>query len=182
MRPTFPATGYGYIQGGPRVRGIKSAFHVRRFVEKPNRARAKGCLERGNFYWNSGIFTWKIGTLIEAMKKHAPEQGYRTKGSPIDVAVLEKADNVVFCRTSMDWCDLGNWDMLLEKSSRGPGGNYVEGRSIHRELKGSLVINRSCAPLAVIGVSGLLVVQTPQGTLVCRRGRSEEAAKTGAAL
>ena len=177
IRPAFPATGYGYLQSGPAVRGMPGVFGVRRFVEKPNRKRARSYLQKGNFYWNSGIFTWKTGVLIRAMEKYSPDQGYEKKGVSIDVAVLEKADQVAFCKTSMDWCDLGSWDMLLEKSPRDPGGSYTQGAPIHRELKESLVIHHGRTPLVVLGVTGLMIVQTPQGTLICRKGRSEEAAR-----
>jgi mannose-1-phosphate guanylyltransferase len=122
------------------------------------------------------------------MKKHCPVfvktfDPYSLAGSykklpniSVDRALMEKADNIVVCPARMDWCDMGSWDMLFEKSLRGPENVYAEGFHYHRQAKDSLLVNQTDRPLIVLGVSGLVIVQTDRGTLICQKGRSEEAA------
>ena len=188
IKPTFPATGYGYIEKGVKISRTKEAFKVQRFVEKPHRRKAMGYLRHGGFYWNAGIFTWRTGVFLETAKKFAPvlcevfdlqklNTSYKKLPSiSVDHAVLEKADNIAVLRTDMDWCDLGSWDALFDHYPQDKNNNYAEGLYYHKESKGSLLINQIQTPLITLGVSGLIVVQTPRGTLICRRGRSEEAA------
>ncbi len=188
IQPTFPAIGYGYIETGSPARGLSGCFHVRRFVEKPDVKKAKAYIRKRNFFWNGGIFTWRVGTFMSAMKKHSPQYGRRLDLSrlkqsykklpniSIDYALMEKAKNIVLCRTRMDWCDVGSWDMFLEKSPRTGEGCYHEGVIATRETTNTLLVNHTKTPLIALGVSGLVIVQTAQGTLVCPRSRSEEAA------
>lgn len=188
IKPTFPATGYGYIESGKPIRGSKDAFLVKRFVEKPDLSKAQKYLRNPRFFWNGGIFTWKVSVFMESMKRFSPEivksldlsrvkQSYpKVPNISIDYALFEKADNIAICRTTMDWCDVGNWDMYYSKNPRDKAGNYIHGLSAHLESSGCLLVNHSDTPLITLGVSDLVVVQTPRGTLVCRRGRAEEAA------
>jgi mannose-1-phosphate guanylyltransferase len=188
IKPTFPAIGYGYIKKGPALRAYPGAFKVDRFVEKPDRAKARRYLDTGIFVWNAGMFTWRLGTFMDAMRKHCPdfpknfdvralEKSYkRLPNISIDFALMEKADNITVCETPMDWCDMGHWDMLHEKSVQDAEGNHSQGHCLHRESKHSLIVNQTDKPVVVLGLHGILVVQTPRGTLVCRRGRAEEAA------
>lgn len=188
ITPTFPATGYGYIENGSRIQGFADAYQVKRFVEKPNLQKALSYIQKKNFYWNGGIFTWRIGTFMKAMRKFSPQipklcdlkrlkQSYAKLPSvSIDVALFEKADCVAICKTQMDWCDVGSWDMFFEKSPGDPKGCYAEGLVVQEESKSSLFLNQTSVPLISLGVSDLLVIQTPRGTLVCPRGRSEQAA------
>jgi mannose-1-phosphate guanylyltransferase len=94
----------------------------------------------------------------------------------IDYALMEKAKNIAVCPAGMDWCDMGNWDMLYEKSFRDKQNNCVEGFHTRGDIRDSLLVNQTQRPVIVLGVSGLIVVQTERGTLICRKGRAEEAA------
>ena len=186
VRPAFPATGYGYIKKGASIGG--SAFRVERFVEKPDRAKARRYLKAGGFLWNAGIFTWRIGVFMDTMKRHCPdfhknfdvrrlEASYKKLPNiSIDLALMEKAGNIAVCSTGMDWCDMGHWDMLHDRSERDEAGNHAHGRCLHKESKDSLIVNHTDKPVVMLGISGVLVVQTARGTLVCRKGRAEEAA------
>ncbi len=188
IQPTFPASGYGYIQKGKGVRGFSGAYRVQRFVEKPDRKKAKQYIRQKKYLWNAGMFTWRIGVFMQAMKRHCPnfphpldlkklQSSYKKwPNTSIDVALMEKTDNIVVCSTGMDWCDMGNWDMLFEKSPKDKENNYAEGFYWLKETRGSLIVNKSSLPVVALGVSNLLVVQTPRGTLICPKGRAEEAA------
>ena len=186
--PTFPATGYGYVETGEPIRGFADGFRVKHFVEKPDLKKAKTYLKKKNFFWNGGIFTWRIGVFLRAMKKYSPEYAdtlnlsrlrnsyQKLPGLSIDYALMEKAENLALCRASMDWCDLGSWDMFFEKSKAETDGCHSQGLLARKETRDSLLVNHTRTPLVVLGVSGLIVVQTPRGTLICKRSRSEEAA------
>ena len=188
IRPTFSATGYGYIEKGGGYPKFRAAFHVKRFVEKPDRKKAAQYLKTKRFYWNAGMFTWRLGVFMDAMKRHCPvfvktfdprslSASYKKLPNiSIDHALMEKAENIAVCPADMDWCDMGSWEMLFEKSLRGAENVYAEGFYYHRQSKDSLLVNQTDRPLIVLGVSGVVVVQTERGTLVCQKGRSEEAA------
>ncbi len=190
VHPTFPATGYGYIRFGKKISGAPHAFQVDRFVEKPDLKNAARYLKEKRFLWNGGIFTWRAGVLIDTLKEINPAyyrkfsledvaKSYRQLPNiSIDYAVLEKAHNIAVYRTSMDWCDLGGWDMFYDRSSKDLNKNFHAGVPLLcKDSKGSLVISDHCKrPLVVLGAKDLIVVQTERGTLVCQKGRSEEAA------
>jgi mannose-1-phosphate guanylyltransferase len=187
IAPTFPATGYGYIQAGGPVPGHAAARRVERFVEKPDAVRARRYLKDGRYLWNGGIFTWRLGTFLDAMDRHAPQIARRLDPArprasyrrlpniSIDYALLEKAPNIAVVRARMDWCDMGNWDMFYEKTSRGKNGCLL-GAVYARGADGVLVYNEAPGPVVALGLRDLVVVRTARGVLVCPRGRAEEAA------
>lgn len=189
IHPTFPATGYGYILAGKKIAGV-GARKVVRFVEKPDRKTAERYLKAKKYFWNGGIFTWKAGALLETMRRTSPAYAgrfdwahitrtyHKLPNVSIDVALLEKARNIAVVPARMDWCDLGSWDMFLEKSTKDKSSNCLRGKNIVcQDAHGNLVVStRTDKPLVVLGGTGLLVVQTDRGTLVCPKGRSEEAA------
>lgn len=193
VKPRFPATGYGYIECSKPVRGHAGAFRAKRFVEKPDPKTAGRYLRAGHFLWNAGIFAWRASSFFEAMLRAAPEfarrfdpnvlrASYRRLPSrSIDYALMEKAENIVVVKTAMDWCDMGNWDMFYEKSSRDAMGNLVRGRVAETGCRGSLLYNAAPDPLVVSGLENAIVVRTERGTLVCPRGSSESAARFAAA-
>ncbi len=180
IKPTFAAVGYGYIEAGAAMSACPSAYRVKHFAEKPGHAKAAQYLRSGRFLWNAGIFTWRIGTFLEAMKKKAPEFGrLRYTGLPkisIDHALLEKAKNLVVIKTKMDWCDMGSWDMFHRKGERDRHDNLVRGVCHTDDTHGSLILNHHPTPVITLGVKDLIVIQTKQGTLICKKGLSEEAA------
>lgn len=190
IHPTYPATGYGYIRAGKKIPGKSPAYRVDRFVEKPNRRTAAKYIQKKKYFWNGGIFTWQAGTLIDSMRRANPAYARRfhfkdiaetyrhLPNLSIDVALLEKADNILVVPARMDWCDLGSWDMFFEKSAKDADRNCLRGKNlVCRDSQGNLVVSaRTEKPLVVLGGANLLVVQTERGTLVCPRGRSEEAA------
>lgn len=188
IKPTFPATGYGYIESGASIAGFPSARRVKRFVEKPDRKKAVAYARRKDFFWNAGIFVWRPSVFDAAMSRFSPEfrRGFdlknlatsykRLPNTSIDYALMEKADNIAVYRTKMDWCDMGNFDMLLEKSPKDGTSSFIHGKTLAREARGALVLNQTDRPLIALGVEGFIVVQTEQGTLLCPKGRSEEGA------
>ncbi len=114
------------------------------------------------------------------MEKTAPEFGrlsYRKLPKiSIDYALLEKAKNLAVIKTKMDWCDMGSWDMFHEKGTRDKHKNLVHGRCHTGGTHSSLIVNHAETPIITWGIKDLIVVQTRHGTLICKKGFSEEAA------
>ena len=169
---------------------------VVRFVEKPTRARAEEFLASGagRFLWNAGIFVFRISYLFEEMERACPEilkvarlaHAARKAGnlpsfkeifssSPsisIDVAVMEKAKSVLAVPCDCGWSDLGSWEAVFEFRGGTPAGNVLEGPAEAGEGSGNLVLALA-RPVRVIGLSDVVVVESPDGLLVMRRGASD---------
>ena len=125
---------------------------------------------------------------MDAVKKHCPELYQPVSGKDhsqmyskmpaisIDYALMEKAANISVLKTKMDWCDMGNWDMFFEKSPLDKSKNHAKGQSFHQDSSNCLMVNHLETPLIILGLEDTVVVQTHLGTLVCKKGRAEEAA------
>ena len=185
--PTSPHTGYGYIQARSEGRHpVHPVFPVERFVEKPDQARAEEFVRRKNFYWNSGIFVWTLGALTKAFEKYVPDDwkkisGYTTpdeltrifswlESTPIDIAVLEKADNIYVIPADIGWSDVGSWDALYQLKTQGKGGNAVlSGEVKSLKSSGCLVKVSDEKKVALVGVEDLIIVESNGILLIGRR-------------
>lgn len=196
--PTYPATGYGYIECGAPVKtpaGVKIPFSkVARFVEKPDLATAKRYLKAGRFRWNSGMFIWRADVMAAAFRTAAPDIAilidrvaaarrlapvlanvYPTlRAISVDFAVMEKAPNILVGESSFDWDDVGGWTSLAAHFPQDGANNTVVGTACVLDTTSSIVVNMpgAKAPLhrvGVLGLSDVVVVNTPEGTLVCSR-------------
>jgi len=206
IRPTGPETGYGYIeQGDPFPSGEREEIHwVHSIREKPPLEQAREFLRRGSFLWNSGMFVWKASTILGAIEKFLPElhagllqirealgtereeeivgEVYSAlKAVSIDYGVMEKAENVLVVSRDFDWSDLGSWDALWEVSEKDENGNAVRGSWIGIDAFDSLVHSPG-KMVALVGVRDILVVETDDALLVCRRGQSQDVRKVVEAL
>jgi mannose-1-phosphate guanylyltransferase len=193
IRPTFPATGYGYIELGEALALHEelAAHAVARFVEKPPLERAREFLASGRFRWNAGIFVWETGAILAAFERHAPEivGPLRRCASPgelervyarlparsIDVAILERAERRSVLPVDFPWSDVGSWPSLAEVLPLDAQGNCVAGGA---ELAGEDA--RGCVAyadgglVALVGVEDLIVVRSGDVTLVCPKDRAQE--------
>lgn len=189
VEPTRPETGYGYIQQGPPAGGRHPRLRrVKRFVEKPDAASARRYLRRGDHFWNAGIFVWRADTILEEIAACEPAlsraleplagarrpsrariaAAYRRAPSlPIDVAVLERSRRVWTLPVRWHWSDVGTWESLASELGVAAGrSRVVAGELLHDQLGGNLVWGRSGRPIALLGVSGLAVVDTDDALLV----------------
>jgi mannose-1-phosphate guanylyltransferase len=189
VRPARVETGYGYIEPGKPLSG-GLGFEVRRFVEKPEAARARRMVASGRHLWNCGIFAWKNDVFAEAVHVHLPElarafarlkQGrltaqaldaaYRRAPSiSVDYGVLERAGNAAVLPARFPWDDLGSW-RALERLGKGTG--FRRGRVVALESPGSIVWAEG-GTVAVLGVPDVVVVHTPEATLVVPKDRAQE--------
>jgi mannose-1-phosphate guanylyltransferase/mannose-6-phosphate isomerase len=179
VSPAKPETGYGYIhQGKPLGPG---AFAVDRFVEKPDLATAEAYLKSGEYFWNSGMFLFSAQAFLEAVKVHQPElwewwenrreiplaEGYGLLPDiSLDYGVVEKTDRLAVVRAKFGWDDLGNWEAVYRLGDKDQGQNVVQGQVLAMDCRDSLLLSRG-GMLACVGVKDMIVVQTPDATLVC---------------
>jgi mannose-1-phosphate guanylyltransferase len=189
IKPTEPATGYGYIEIGSAI--STGAHAVKRFIEKPALEEAKAMLAEGFYCWNSGMFACKTSHLLAELEAHAPDvlraaAGAMSKAeadleftrldveaftsSPnisIDYAVMEKTSNAAVVPSSFAWSDLGSWEAVWKTGQRNGDGNFSVGAVTLADTKNSLVISRG-AHLAVQGLDGMAVIASEDAVYVGR--------------
>lgn len=199
IHPDYPETGYGYIRQGE---GLDHAgFRVDRFVEKPDQATAERYLSEGSYAWNSGMFMFKATCYLDALRQHAPgilaaaEAAYasaipdldfirvdkaafaESPNDSIDYAVMEKTTHAAVVPVSCGWSDIGSWSSLWAAAARDDDGNRHEGDVLSIDTKNSLVRASERRMIATIGVEDLVIVDTPDATLVARRDRVQDVKK-----
>jgi len=198
VQPTYPATGYGYIQVGTSLglTTVPRACQVTRFMEKPQRHVAETLLASGNYLWNCGIFVWRAATIIDELRTHMPElaqrldaylatlhkgasfdvlqEAYRQLPScPIDIGVLEKSTRVGVLPVTWDWSDVGSWSALADLHPQDAAGNVAVGSHISRDTH-NVVVYSPGRLVTTIGVSDLIIVQTDDVLLICAKDRDQE--------
>lgn len=199
--PTFAATGYGYLELERNDREIRrgvSCHRLRRFVEKPDRAAAERYLASGDFLWNSGMFVWQVGTILENFERHMPEI-YRSlarvdwdhprtasrqlgrlypslEATSVDFGIMEKADNLYAVRATFDWSDVGSWDAVAPFLEEDPAGNASRGRLIAVDSE-RLLVDAGSKLVAAVGVKDLIIIDTGDALLVCDKARAQDVKK-----
>lgn len=199
IRPTYPAEVFGYIERGEplTVEGPFATYGVERFREKPDAATAQGFLEAGSFYWNAGIFVWKARTIVEAIREHEPAIAAQVarivaarnqtdfpevfarefsaiKGKSIDYAVMEKYRPILLIEAPFHWDDVGNWTAVPRISGVDEQGNSPRGKTLSLETRNTILRTTAEHLVVTLGVSDLIIVHTPDATLVANR--NDEAA------
>ncbi len=204
VEPTRPETGYGYIRLGARPPGAAAGLHgVRRFVEKPDAARARRWLRRGGYLWNSGIFVWRARTILAEIERCAPElhgrlaplrgarggraaaleRVYRSApAQPIDRAVLERSDRVWCLPVDFHWSDVGTWQSLAEELGVGEDVTRVIGGEVLLDDAPGNLVWAGDRLVTLLGVEGLAVVDAGDVLLVTRLERSSEVRRIVARL
>jgi mannose-1-phosphate guanylyltransferase/mannose-6-phosphate isomerase len=199
IKPTRPETGYGYIQ--PKLetillkKGSLAGHPVARFVEKPDKVKAAQYLRSGNYFWNSGMFIWRAATILNELKEHQPavaeampaiyrrlasggprerERAYgRLPSVSIDNGVMERSSRAAVIPVMFRWSDVGNWSSLEEVTRRDAEGNVVSGRVVDLGSHNS-VLYADRRVVATIGLSDMVVVDTPDATLICPKDRAQD--------
>ena len=198
IQPSAPETGFGYIEAGEPL-GAGQARRVRRFVEKPDAARAMEFLQAGNFLWNSGMFCFRAAAILAAFEALAPEvlatareAWARTRDTAtderaaidaeafarcpsisIDYAVMEKADNVLVLPSRFGWSDIGSWRAVAEQLPADAEGNTSVGETLFVDARNTHVQSEDRL-VATVGVDNLLVVDTPDALLVASKDASQQ--------
>jgi len=197
IQPTGPATGYGYIESGDEV-AVVDGFPVRAvksFKEKPDSNTAMRFLERGGYFWNAGTFVWRASVFRQAVRDHLPgheavlqaiaadldagralgaDAYARFENTPVDIGILERADNVEVLPASFEWDDVGSWLALDRLRPRDEHGNVVRGAHVGIETSNCIVVGRKDHVIATLEVEDLIIVSTPDATLVAPKHRAED--------
>jgi len=192
IRPSYPATVFGYIERDAALPDAAAAFGVKRFCEKPDVATAQQFLDSGSFYWNAGIFVWNARTILNALECHEPQMAaqlqaisasigrddfaanLRTQfaaidGKSIDFAVMEKHDNICVIEAPFDWDDLGNWSAIERLAESDENGNTVIGLHLGIATQNCIVRSADRHLVMTLGLKNCIVVHTPDATLVAHR-------------
>ncbi|HWB13169.1 MAG TPA: mannose-1-phosphate guanylyltransferase [Pirellulales bacterium] len=204
IKPTYPAESFGYIERGERLeaaaaqksKSLSPAYQVRQFREKPKAEVAKGYVESGGFYWNSGIFIWRAATILEALRQRQPEMFERLerigqafgqpdyqgvlerefaaiRGVSIDYAVMEHAKDVVVIEAPYRWDDVGSWQALARLHGADENGNTIIGKHLGVHTSGTIVRGPADHLIVTLGLKDCVVVHTPDATLVANKHDEE---------
>ncbi len=198
LPPRSPHTGYGYIERGEALGD--GQFRVRRFVEKPTLARAEEYVAAGTFLWNSGQFAFRAEQLLRAIERHMPELARvlaaidRAHGTPraeavlneefakvaavsIDYGVMERhAACAVVEALPFQWSDIGSWEAWAEYFAADTDGNVLQSEAIVVDSRRCLV-HAERKTVGLVGVDGIVIVDTPDALLVCARERAQDVKK-----
>ena len=199
IRPTYPATGYGYLLRGDILKQIdgQAVYEVLSFHEKPSIAVAEGYFDAGDYFWNSGIFFWRTDTILEAIQRHLPElaEGLehlspdldtdrmeaalarvfpRVPRISIDYGVLEQAGQVRVIEGHFAWDDLGTWRVLRSHLPADEHGNVVQGKAVVMDSSGCVLYSAGDHLITALGLRDLILVSTPDATLVTTRDHVEQ--------
>ncbi len=200
IRPTRPETGYGYIQADALLEqmGEHEVYWVASFKEKPHREQAMLYLQQGGYYWNSGIFIWKVSAIRAALAEHLPavmealapvetalgtdrvtevlEQVYPTLPRiSIDYGVMERAENVLVIPADFGWDDLGTWTALERVVPPDESGNVIAGRVLAVDTAASILkCEQPNRLLVAFGLNDVVVVDTADVVLVADKHRVPE--------
>lgn len=197
IRPTWPHTGLGYVECGEEVK--PGVHNVVSFREKPDHPTARKYVESGRYFWNSGMFVWKVAAIQEAMQKFLPDSAQKltaiTKAVKeskdikpildevyptlqkisIDYAVMEKASSVFMTELNCEWIDLGSWPALENILGQDDKGNTIlaENHVLMDSFNNIVVSEDKSHLIAVMGLDDCIVVHSGNATLVCRRSDSQ---------
>jgi mannose-1-phosphate guanylyltransferase len=178
IRPTRPETGYGYLELGDRTLG--PAREVRRFVEKPDLARARQYVDSGRYLWNSGMFFFRADRILEETRRLLPEVARALEGRyeeapavSIDYGIMERAEDIWAVPGDFGWSDVGSWADLAEVHPADADGQVrLGGPLLALDARRNVVVGERL--VALVGVEGLVVVATDDAVLVMARERGQD--------
>ena len=196
ITPTFPSTGYGYIECGNAISKKDGVFDVKAFREKPQLELAEQYVAAGNFYWNCGIFCWRADTILRQLERYEPEMYLRLltiqavigtnayddvlaeefprmNSTSIDYAVLERASGVSVIEAPFLWDDVGSWLAVPRLAGEDSNGNTTDGNFVGIDTKNCIVRSQGDHLIATLGVDDLIIVHTEDATLIARKQDSE---------
>jgi mannose-1-phosphate guanylyltransferase len=199
--PNGPETAYGYICRGEALgqAGGQQYYRVERFTEKPDRETAEAFVKSGRYYWNSGVFVWRVPVILSEIRRLMPDLDAqlseiepalgtplqakaiagiwdRVRSVPVDTGIMEKANDVVVIPADIGWSDVGCWTSVACQMPADGDGNVVEGDSLLLDCQDTFV-HSSGRLVAALGLSGMVVIETADAVLVCPKERAQEVKK-----
>ncbi len=198
ITPYQPETGYGYIHRGEPLPKANDhpVYRVLEFTEKPDRATAEQFVASGEYYWNSGMFVWRVDVILREIRRFMPRLAEqleeiaealstprarvvlervwdRVADQTIDYGVMEQADDVAVIPADIGWSDVGSWATLFELLPADEEHNVVIGEHVGVETRNSLIYSPRRL-IATVGIEDLVIVDTDDALLVCPRDRAQE--------
>ncbi len=207
ITPTYPSSAFGYIKVGQELKKIKSTpvFKVDSFTEKPNVATARAFISTGKYFWNANNYVWSAAALEAAFAKYMPEMHEATKALgemskkdfaialpdvyatvpsiSIDYAISEKADNLLLIAGDFGWDDIGEWKVVYDLGEKNTDGNVIIGDNKEPESKTLVIdshnnlIHVGDKLVAMVGMSEMIVVDTPDVIMIAPKSRSQDVKK-----
>ncbi len=202
INPTYPETGYGYIERARLYKkmGKEEIYYVQRFVEKPDLKTARRYLASGRYLWNSGMFFWKVSTLLELFARFLPEtykhlrkiqdalgtrsakkvlreEYHKIKPISIDYGIVEKTQKILTIPSEFGWSDIGHWQSVKEVLSSDQADNYTRCHHIGLDTDGSLIYAPAKKIVATIGLRDMIVIDTEDALLICPKSRAQDVKK-----
>ena len=199
VTPSYPETGYGYIQTGDQISNLQGVdiYKVKTFAEKPNKETAERFLKSGDFFWNSGMFIWKVDQILNEIDEYIPElsedllqieNSYgkpeynktlkdvysRTKAISIDYGVMENAKDVCVIKADFQWNDLGSWEAVYNISPKDKNGNVVDSKQSVLINAQNNYLYSSKKLIAAMDVENLVVVEMDDAILICKKDKSQD--------
>lgn len=200
IKPQYPETGFGYIEAG-KAGELEHGMKVARFVEKPSLEVAQSYLAAGNYFWNSGMFCFKVGSVLEEFEKHAPDvlqaaiqakassrlaegKGYsclsidpdsfgQVPDISIDYALMERSERVATVPCDIGWSDIGSWNAVSELTPADADGNRFEGEVLAHGSRNNYV-NSEDRLTALVGVEDLLVIDTADAVMIAHKDHAQD--------
>lgn len=192
VKPSYPSTGYGYIEGGEKT---KIGTIVKNFKEKPDLKTAKQFIKSGNYYWNAGMFMWKVGTILDAYAKYLPKVSsllseissrWQMNGVdsdisniyskmpkiPVDIGIMEQAEKRIVIPVDFEWSDIGGWKTLFDLSEKDKNNNVLKCANKIIDTKNCFVHSEKF--VALLGVKDLIVVDTSDVLMIAEQNKTEE--------
>jgi mannose-1-phosphate guanylyltransferase len=206
LRLPDPKRGMAYIETADRPALAPGVLHVASFREKPAPMTALEYVRSGRYLWNSGMFFWRVSTLVDAMHQHLPDVGDTIAPMTqaiaaddadalgnvfgampdisIDFGVMERATNVCVVRASFPWDDVGSWDALDRMNGHDEQNNVVMGNVTSLDTANAIVVNAATSNHVVttLGVGNIVVVVTDDATMICSKDRAQDVKKIVASL
>lgn len=199
IRPTRPATGYGYVQRGEPLLEVEGhvVYRVARFTEKPNRETAERYVASGEHSWNAGVFVWRVGRILEEIRRLLPDWGAMLDGlSPeaftgegrsslaeawtalpsvsVDYGVLERSADVAMVPADVGWSDVGDWEAVWRALAGDMSEVAVRGRHVGQDTTRTLIWSTPGKVVATLGVRDMAIVDTPDALLITDLNRTQE--------
>ena len=198
MKPSFASTGFGYIKRGNRGRLVDGlmAYDVTAFTEKPDAGTAEAMLKSGNYVWNGGMFIWRADRILQEFERQMPALYTQLREiaaalgtaeyeavlahvwptvekESVDFGIMEGAEDVVVLPVEIGWSDVGSWASVFDVRPTDGDGNILLGRHESIDTANTLVYGGKRL-IATIGVDNLIIVDTPDALLICRRGHEQD--------
>ena len=199
IKPQYPETGFGYIEAADSA--LEGGLKVARFVEKPDLKTAEAYVAAGNYFWNSGMFCFQVGAVLEEFAKHAPDvlsaaaasmgrsrvttaKGYRclavdadsfaqVPDISIDYALMERSDKVATIPCDIGWSDIGSWNAVSDLTHADENGNRFEGEVLSHGARNNYV-NSEDRLTALVGVEDLLVIDTADALMIAHKNHAQD--------